>query len=219
MPLVQRIDPEAELPDRDGGGDSSAMGVDAVKMGPALAVDPEHRVIEAIRRGDRYAFTELTQRHSSWVRGVIFGVLGDRDRLDDVAQQVWIRVWEQIGRLRDPRQWRTWLYRMARNAAVDAGREHTRRRRLAREVREQRVAGPTTESAAWRTIAQREQRTVVLDAIGSLPELYREPFVLRHLEGWNYQRIAEVMGMPVDTVETRLVRARRLLRAQLKDKV
>ena len=59
----------------------------------------------------------------------------------------------------------------------------------------------------------------MLAAIQSLPALYREPFVLRHLSGWSYAEIAEVMGMPVDSVETRLVRARRLLRASLKDKV
>jgi RNA polymerase sigma-70 factor, ECF subfamily len=49
--------------------------------------------------------------------------------------------------------------------------------------------------------------------------LYREPFVLRHMNGWNYQQIAEAMEMPVDSIETRLVRARRLLRDALKDKL
>jgi RNA polymerase sigma-70 factor (ECF subfamily) len=59
----------------------------------------------------------------------------------------------------------------------------------------------------------------VLEAIQALPALYREPFVMRHLNGWTYSEIADVMGMPVDSVETRLVRARRFLRESLKDKV
>ena len=59
----------------------------------------------------------------------------------------------------------------------------------------------------------------VLNAIAGLPEIYREPFVLRHLEDWSYKQIAEAMDMPVDTVETRLVRARRLLREALKGRV
>jgi RNA polymerase sigma-70 factor (ECF subfamily) len=58
-----------------------------------------------------------------------------------------------------------------------------------------------------------------LRAIQALPVLYREPFVLRHLQGWTYKEIAEVMDMRVDSVETRLVRARRFLRERLKDKV
>jgi RNA polymerase sigma-70 factor (ECF subfamily) len=64
-----------------------------------------------------------------------------------------------------------------------------------------------------------EVSEVVLEAIRALPALYREPFVLRHLQGWSYRQIAETMGLPVDTVETRLVRARRLLREALDGKV
>ena len=60
---------------------------------------------------------------------------------------------------------------------------------------------------------------MVLEAIRALPALYREPFVLRHLNDWSYQEIGDVMGMPVDSVETRLVRARRFLREALKDKL
>ena len=63
------------------------------------------------------------------------------------------------------------------------------------------------------------QRETMLKAIGKLPEIYREPFVLKHLDGWSYAQIAEAMGLPVDTVETRLVRARRLLRQELAGKV
>ena len=69
------------------------------------------------------------------------------------------------------------------------------------------------------TLVSDEQHGEVLNAILALPALYREPFVLRHLNGWTYREIADVMGMPVDSVETRLVRARRLLRESLKDKL
>jgi RNA polymerase sigma-70 factor (ECF subfamily) len=68
-------------------------------------------------------------------------------------------------------------------------------------------------------LAGDEQHGEVLNAVRALPALYREPFVLRHLNNWTYQEIADVMGMPVDSVETRLVRARRLLREALKDKL
>jgi len=64
-----------------------------------------------------------------------------------------------------------------------------------------------------------EQRKLLGAAIRALPALYREPFVMRHLQGWSYAEIGEVLGMPVDTVETRLVRARRQLREALKDRI
>lgn len=182
--------------------------------------DAEQPVLEAILDGDRFAFEEFAQRNGSWIRGVVFGVLGDADRVDDVVQQVWTSLWEQGKRLRDRRRWRPWLYRLARNAAVDAGRDQTRRRRMA-----ERLAASAEHQSRSRTpgpgetVAQSERHAIVLQAISSLPALYREPFVLRHLQGWNYRRIADVMDLPIDTVETRLVRARRLLREALKDKV
>ncbi len=180
--------------------------------------DAELPVVEAIAEGDRYAFEEFVGRHACWVRAVIYAVLGDRDRVDDVSQQVWINVWDQAKRLRDPSRWRSWLYRMARNAAVDAGRSDTRRKKISGAVLSDAIGdGPSGQDGE--DLERSEQRAAVLGAIRSLPTLYREPLVLRHMQGWSYQQISDVMGMPVDTVETRLVRARRLLREALEGRV
>ncbi len=190
-----------------------------MKMTMTLAAqfDPDHPVIEAVRSGDPTAFEEMVRRHSRSVRGVIFGVLGDADRVDDVAQQVWQGVWSRIDDLREVRQWRPWLYRLARNAAVDAGRKQTRQKRLAEQVAQAVPrAAPAPPDGE---LGNRERQETILDAIRSLPALYREPFVLRHLENWSYQRVAEAMDMPPATVETRLVRARQLLREALSGKV
>lgn len=187
-------------------------------MAVAREFDPERPVVDAVRGGDRYAFEELMRRNAKWVRGVIFGVLGDADRVDDVSQQVWTSVWERASELRDTASWRSWLYRMAHNAAIDAGRETTRRRRKLREMVDEplEVGG---DHGAEKPLVQSEDGRVVMEAIQSLPAMYREPFVLRHLNGWSYQQIADLMGMPVDSIETRLVRARRFLREALKGKV
>lgn len=187
-----------------------------LNMAMALAheFDPEAPVIEAIRGGDRCAFAEFVRRHNEWVRGVIFGVLGRAELLDDVAQQVWTAVWRRIGELRTAQSWRSWLYRLARNAAVDAGREVTRQRARLKVVAAEEMGG---RNAGMPTSLESEERhREILAAIAGLPPLYREPFVLRHMNGWNYQQIAEAMEMPVDSIETRLVRARRLLRDALK---
>lgn len=184
------------------------------------AYDAEQPVIEAIRAGDGSAFEELVRRHHGWVRGVVFGVLGDRDCVDDVTQQVWASAWERMGELRDVDRWRSWLYRLARNAAVDAGRQLTRRRKQAAALASGDVAiGGASAESREPDPSRAERNAMVLEAVQALPVLYREPFVLRHLSGWSYREIAEVMNMAVDSIETRLVRARRLLREALKDKV
>lgn len=180
--------------------------------------DDELPLIEAIQGGDRYAFAEFVRRHDPWVRGVIFGVLGKRDRLDDVSQQVWTTVWTRMRDLREKRRWRHWLYRLARNAAFDAGREIARRkeRRLASVDNDDLAARMTCDGPPDGGLEAGEGEREVLKAIAGLPPLYREPFVLRHVSGWSYKAIADVMNMPVDSVETRLVRARRFLREALK---
>jgi len=179
--------------------------------------DQEEPVIDAIRGGDRYAFGELVERHDKWVRGVVYGVLGKRDCVDDVCQQVWTQAWRRIGELRDSASWRPWLYRLAKNAAIDAGREITRRRtRLPSTSIE--FANAKAATSEYEN-ATNERHKKALDAIRGLPALYREPFVLKHMNGWSYKQISETLGLPVDTVETRLVRARRFLREALKDEL
>lgn len=181
--------------------------------------DPEAPVIEAIQRGDPHALAELIDRQGRWVRGVIFGATGRLDEVDDVAQSVWIRVWREAGQLQDPARWRPWLYRIARNAATDALRGRRRRRRLLGGWLERaRLRGPH-EDPPDRGVVGDERHQVMLAAIASLPVLYREPFVLKHLEDWSYRKIGEALGLPTNTVETRLVRARRLLRQRLAGKV
>ena len=180
--------------------------------------DAETAVIEAIRGGDRYAFEEFVRRHNRWVRGVVFGVLGNRDVGDDVCQQVWAGIWQRIGEIRDPASWKSWIYRLARNAAIDAGRELTRRRGAATAADLATIQAPG-EVAADRRAARIDEHREVLEAIQALPAIYREPFVLRHMNGWSYREIAEVMNLAVDSVETRLVRARRFLRENLKGKL
>ena len=182
-------------------------------------LEMEQPVIEAIQQGDPGAMEELIQRHQCWVRGVIFNVLGRVDEVDDVAQKVWMQVWREARRLQDPANWRTWLYRIARNAATDAGRSKQRQKRLFSNLFEREPLKPHAETSPAHQIEVSEQHRKMLEAVASLPSLYREPFVLKHLQDWSYRQIGETLGLPVDTVETRLVRARRLLRQQLAGKL
>ncbi|MGB0717609.1 MAG: RNA polymerase sigma factor, partial [Phycisphaerae bacterium] len=112
-------------------------------------------------------------------------------------------------------------YRLARNAAFDAGRELARRkeRRLAAVEQEDLEGRIESGDAPEGSLVSGEGQREVMNAIAGLPALYREPFVLRHVSGWSYKAIADVMNMPVDSVETRLVRARRFLREALSNRL
>lgn len=174
----------------------------------------DHELIAAAQRGERAALDVFVRRHQGWVRHVVYATLGSTTVLDDVVQHVWTIVWQQVGTLVDPRRWRGWLCTLARNAAIDAGQKSARdRRRRSGMDRLDRAASPEGDPAAAAVGEEEHQR--VLHAIRALPLIYREPFVLRHVQDWSYAEIAEALDLPVDTVETRLVRARRLLRAAL----
>lgn len=181
-----------------------------------VRTDAELPVIEAVRQRDPDALAELMRRHGRWVRGVIFAAIGSPDELDDVVQKVWFQVWREAERLDDPARWRSWLYRIARNAATDVVRRRQREKRLYARLETQAPSASSFVAEPVHSVAADESYQRMLQAIASLAPLYREPFVLRHLENWSYQEIGEVLGLPVDTVETRLTRARRKLREKLR---
>jgi RNA polymerase sigma-70 factor (ECF subfamily) len=147
---------------------------------------------------------------------VVFSVVGNAPDLDDVVQRVWFRIWQDASQLSDSTRWRPWMYRIARNAAIDALRSDRRRRdRLQQVAEQQQVLSTSVAEAPETLLSANEDAQAMMDAIESLPELYRAPFVLKHVEGWSYQQIAETLDIARDTVETRLVRARRRLKKQL----
>lgn len=175
--------------------------------------DDDHALIVAAQQGSRSALDALIRRHDRWVRHVVYRALGNASAVEDVAQQVWTTVWQQIGTLVDPSAWRAWLYRTARNAAIDASQKSSRERQRRALVDEQTL--PDRDGSPALRLVRDEEHRRMLAAINGLPAIYREPFVLKHLEDWSYAQIGEALGLPVDTVETRLVRARRLLRSAL----
>ncbi len=177
------------------------------------------QLVTEARQGDRTAADRLVREHDRWVRSVIYAVTGRVDLVEDVAQQVWERAWQRLGSLRDPQRIRPWLYNIARNAAIDAGiaRKRTRRTEGAELAVEpsaaERRSNPVASAMAGETAEK------LLRAVESLPAIYREPFVLRHLEDWSYAQIGDVLNLTTETVETRLVRARRMLREMLQGEV
>jgi RNA polymerase sigma-70 factor (ECF subfamily) len=177
------------------------------------------RLIAGAQQGDRTAADRLVRDHDGWIRSAIYAVTGRSDLVDDVSQQVWARVWERLETLKHPARLKSWLYSIARNTAIDASISERQAQRRIGRLRLAADPGETHRSEPGRTLAGSELRQTLLRAVQSLPALYREPFVLRHLQDWSYAEIGEVLDLPVDTVETRLVRARRMLREMLQGRV
>ncbi|MFN0135036.1 MAG: RNA polymerase sigma factor [Phycisphaerae bacterium] len=175
-------------------------------------------LVAEAQQGSRAAADRLVRAHEGWVRGVVFGITGRPDLVDDIVQQVWSQFWERIESLQEPRRLKSWLYAVARNAAIDAGQARKRRDEVRMQAAAQTRQFDVEGNPALKTSGD-EVHGILLQAVGALPAIYREPFVLRHLEDWTYAEIGELLNMSVETVETRLVRARRLLREMVKGRI
>ena len=163
---------------------------------------------------EKRALEEIIALHHRWVRGVVLAVTGRADDVDDVTQQVWMRLWERRDQLASVTDLRKWLYTLARNAAIDEGRSTTRRRGLWRRFKlfwRPGRPGPRPGD----DLAAAERRKITLRAIEALDEKYRSVMILRVWQEMSYDEIARTLDITPQAVETRLVRARRMLRAKL----
>jgi len=164
---------------------------------------------------EKQALEQIIALHERWVRSVVLAVTGRPDDVDDVTQQVWMQMWRRRDQLASITDLRKWLYAMARNAAIDAGRSTTRRRGLWRRVKELWKHDRSPRRPEAELISDERQR-ITMSAIESLGEKYRTVLVLRVWRDMSYEEIAQTLDITPQAVETRLVRARRMLRAKLR---
>ena len=172
-----------------------------------------------LRAGDFAAIDGVVRAWGGRVRIYVRRLLGSRhaaaeEWAEDLTHDVFVRVFEAAGECRRPTEFRAWVFRTARNLALDQLRTRALHRR-ALDVLERRAPAPAA-GPAERTAA-REFRGRFEDALRDLPEPYRSTFLLRDVEGLGYGEIAGVIGCSEKTVSSRLSRARRWLRARLKD--
>lgn len=173
-------------------------------------------------RPDRAAFAELLRRYQSQVDRVLYHLAPDWSDRADLAQEVWIRVYRNIHRLQEPSKFRGWLSRIATNLFYD---ELRKRKRVVSPVSldaprsvddgemDWEIAGDTP--GPEEELTTREFYEQLRDAIADLPEVFRTTIVLREIEGMAYEEIAEVTGVSLGTVKSRIARARARLQSQL----
>lgn len=154
------------------------------------------------------AFGELVRRHQDFVFGAALRVVRDRLLAEDLAQEAFLRAYRGRHRFRGDAAVRTWLYRIATNLALNAV---TRRREFPTEELPDAPVPWGPAAAAEAANLREHLRT----AIENLPESLRGPLVLREYHEMSYEEIAQATGLPLNTVRTRILRARRALRADM----
>ncbi len=195
-------------------------------VSPAAAIDPpsDHQLLEATRAGDEAAFAELVGRYRNQIVNYVYRMTNDYDGAIDLAQETFVRVYGARDRYRTDYAFSTYIYRIATNLAISELRRRKRRRLVSltnffgeREGIESCEFDPADERPLQdAALVEREQHAALAQAIGTLPDKYRAPLVLRDIEGKNYQEIARILQLSEGTVKSRISRARAFLRDKLR---
>ncbi len=174
-----------------------------------MTTGPQHTAGQAMvvdaMKGDRTAMDALWHEHRRWIAAVLLAHKSPEDQVEDLLQEVAMTIVAKINTLREARFVRAWLRTVAINAARASARARRARPKLAPLAVD--PLGPDTVSAA---VDDEARRLMKLSA--RLADTYREPLMLRALHGMRGRHIAEILDLSEATVETRIARARRMLR-------
>jgi RNA polymerase sigma-70 factor (ECF subfamily) len=168
--------------------------------------------------GDTVAFEELVERHQRLVVGTVARMLGSNSDVEDIAQQVFVRVWKSARRYTPRAKFTTWLLKITRNLVFNELRRRTRHAHLPLQIEsdeEQRPIKDEHATAPDSALLERELQSAIEAAIAQLPETQRMAVVLRRYDDLSYEQIAEVLDQSVPAVKSLLFRARTELRARL----
>lgn len=181
----------------------------------------DEEMVAAILRGDRALYADLVGRYQGRLVNFLNRLLRNAEDAHDLAQEVFLKVYQALDRF-DPRyRFSTWIFRVAQNAAID----QIRRQRL-RLVPMTREGGdgedrewdfPSAGPTPYADLRNRERGDAIAEAIAGLPWEYRELILLRHYGELSYDEIATLKKMPLGTVKNKLFRGRQLLKEKLAD--
>jgi len=181
---------------------------------PFAALD-DGQVVQAFLEGNDRAFDELVSRYQVRLLNFIYRTVGDRERAEDLVQEVFIRIYRHLHRFDQSKKFSTWAYTIASNLAKNELRNRSRNplvlfQTIKRhwEADHRPLQFEDSSSRPDDLFRKRHLRELVEQSVSKLPEHHRVVFVLRELEGKTYEEIAEITGCNLGTVKSRLNRAR-----------
>lgn len=182
----------------------------------------DEEIVAAVLAGDAEQYEEIVNRYQGRVVNYLYRLLRSFDDANDLGQEVFLRVYRALDRYDPSYKFSTWLFRVARNAAIDSVRKRRlpvvpmeRRQNADGETSTRELVGP--DRGPYRHLRNRERREAIDVAIAELPPEYRELIELRHFGELSYGEIAELREMPLGTVKNKLFRGRQMLKEKLRD--
>ena len=192
--------------------------IDSSPAGESEEDTEDVRLMRLVAQGDTVAFEKLIERHQSLVIGTVARMLGSNSDVEDIAQQVFIRVWKSASRYVPRAKFTTWLLKITRNLVFNELRRAKRRAHAplqpeanVEEMQLKDESNPSPDAS----LLELELQEAIEKAIGELPETQRMALVLRRYEEFSYEQIADILNLSVPAVKSVLFRARTELRVRL----
>jgi RNA polymerase sigma-70 factor (ECF subfamily) len=184
----------------------------------------DHELVASAQKGSEKAYRELLGRYQRPVFSLIYRMLRDREQAEDLAQETFVRVFNHIDRYDPKYKFSSWIFKIATNLTID----HIRKKEVATvsidgsryavtadEIEASTISVVSEDENPEELLEAKELGSSIEEAIGDLRAEYRTAILLRHVEGREYQEIADIMGLPLGTVKTFIHRARKELQGKL----
>lgn len=168
-------------------------------------------LIQKCLAGDQDAFYELVVRYKKLIYSVVYNMIHDKQEVNDISQEVFIRIYKSLDRYNPEYKFSTWSVKIATNLCLDI-----LRKKKIDSVSIDEIAGVSSKADTPEIkYIKKEKSQIIREAVASLPEKYRVPIVLFHQNGLSYEEMAKVLNEPMTIIKNRLYRARLLLREKL----
>jgi RNA polymerase sigma-70 factor (ECF subfamily) len=188
-------------------------------MTPINSDITDYEVIRKCLNGDNDCFAVLVGRYKNLVYSVILRMINDRDEADDLAQDVFVKVYKNLDKYYPDFKFSTWIMRIATNHVIDYRRKK-RMETVSIDASEHDFGSEAGLSASFEespetVLVRGEEKALITKVIDALPDMYKIPIVLYHHHGLSYQEIADVIEEPLSKVKNRIFRGRKMLRDSL----
>ena len=171
-------------------------------------------LIELCLTGDEYGFEELVNRYKNLVYSIIFRQTNNSDDANDIAQDVFLKMYKNLAKYTPEFKFSTWVMRITSNHIIDLHRKKKMETVSYEAYTAEGGSVGTSESPETEYVRQ-EQADRINKIINGLPEIYKTPVILYHLHGLSYQEISDTIGEPISKIKNRIFRGRKLLKSLL----
>jgi RNA polymerase sigma-70 factor (ECF subfamily) len=181
---------------------------------PGLQTGDDWACVQRVQRGETDAFENLVLRHQKTIFNLVYRMLSDYDEAAEIAQEAFLSAFKSIGQFRGEASFSTWLFRIALNHATNRRKTLTNRQRHTVPLDQTEPVDHRFPDPA-KFAESRQTRSLVQEALNKLSPEHCEIVVLIDMQGVSYEDAADAIGIKIETVKTRLHRARQALKAQL----